>query len=231
MDAICLSPGVDVDALRESVSELLSVDGYQPLASIGEVLLEPMMEWCLPSERCVTVTEIFASDGGNWQIVYDTQFSTAQLADALSREFPDQRIIQFNLQEEVDLTLRVLHGDGAIFEYSNAPSYFNWGRCLGRSEAERLARIDIPAFIEALGRMANAEMIKGNFATVAAKTLGTRKGPKGKHSGGVYDAMQAIASEAGLPRLYRFFEGWMKSDLDWDEDNVAAVFAFRKTGL
>jgi hypothetical protein len=230
VDAICVSPPLEPDELGPAAGEILSAAGFAPLASIDEVLLDTMLEWCKPGERCIAATEPFESKtGAPWQILYDTQFSHAAFAEALSKAFPDRLIVQFNLQEEVDLTLRVLQRDAALYEFSNAPGFFNWGRCIAQKEIPGLARVDIAAFIESLGRPVNAAASAHCFQTITAKTLGERTRPKGKHTGGAYDAMQALAAEMGLPRLYRFFEGWMKSDLDWDEDNVAQVWAFRKS--
>lgn len=242
VDAICISPPLEPEELGAAAGDILSVAGYAPLASIAEVQLDTMLEWCVPGERCVAVTHAAdvspasntQSDGtpaarNAWQVVYDTQFSHAALADALSKAFPERLIVQFNLQEEVDLTLRVLQRDSTLYEFSNAPAFFNWGRCIAQKETPALARVDIPALVEALGRPLDAADAGKCFQTIGAKTLGERTRPKGKHSGGVYDALQSLAGGMGMPRLYRFFEGWMKSDLDWDEDNVARVFAYRKS--
>ena len=190
VDAICVTPPVPVEAIRDAARDALATADFRALESIDGILLEPMMEWCLPSERCVAVTDAFPSAAGEWQIVYDTAFNGAFLADALSRAFPDRRIVQFNLQEETDFTLRVLQRDSALYEYSSAHSFFNWGRCVGKTESARLERIDIPALIEALSQPADAAEMKSCFDIIAAKTLGVRKSSKGKHAGGVYDAMQ-----------------------------------------
>lgn len=227
VDAICVSPALQPEELGAAADEILSSAGYTRLASIDEIKLDTMLEWCVPGERCIAATEPFETSSASWQVIYDTQFSHGALADALSKAFPDRLIAQFNLQEEVDLTLRILQRDSTLYEFSNGPTFFNWGRCIAQKEIPGLARVDIAALVEALGRPVDASAAAKHFLTISAKTLGERTRPKGKHTGGVYDAMQALAGEMGLPRLYRFFEGWMKSDLDWDEDNVAQVWAYR----
>jgi len=228
VDAICVSPPLEAEELGAAATEILSAAGFAPLASIDEVHLDTMLEWCVPGERCIAATEAFdAANGDAWQVLYDTQFSHAAFADALTKAFPERWIVQFNLQEEVDLTLRVLQRDSTLYEFSNAPGFFNWGRCIAQKEIPGLARVDVPGLVEVLGRKLDAARVTQCFDIIGAKTLGERTRPKGKHTGGVYDAMQSLAGEMSLPRLYRFFEGWMKSDLDWDEDNVAKVWAFR----
>lgn len=225
VDVICFSPAPAAQALRESLDGSMSASGLSRLNSIDDLLLDELMEWILPGQRCVAITE----DRGGWQFLYDTEFNKAALADALSIALPDCAIVQFNLQEETDLTLRVLRGGAAVFEYSNAPSFFNWGRCIGMNEAVNLARTDVPALVEALDRPLDKTLLGASFQTISAKTLGDATGPRKKHKNGVYDAMQDIAREMGMPRLYRFFEGWMKSDLDWDEDAVEEVLAYRES--
>jgi hypothetical protein len=82
---------------------------------------------------------------------------------------------------------------------------------------------------QALGRAEKAAALQDLFQTIAAKIPGEAAGTRGRKKGGVYDAVQGIGTIAGLPRLFRFFEGWMKSNLDWDEDKVANVLAFRRS--
>jgi hypothetical protein len=163
----------------------------------------------------------------DFRIVYDTTFSHAALADALTRALPETLIVQFNVQEQVDFTLRVLRGSRTLYEYSNAPSFFSWGRCLAKSEAPQLARPETQALAAALNVPGKAAALEDCFTTISAKIAGEKSGTRGRHRGGVYDAVQTVASLAAMPRLYRFFEGWMKSDLDWDEDNVEIVNAYR----
>ena len=224
VDVVCLSPAPDADSRREAVDGVLSADNLKRLKSIDDLLLDELMEWILPGQRCIAITEV----RNDWQFFYDSTFNTAMLADGLSRALPGSTVIQFNLQEETDLTLRVLRNDSVLFEYSNAPSFFNWGRCIGKSEAATLARIDLPAFIEAVGRPLDSKVLADCFEVFAARTLGEVSGPKKRHKDGVYDAMQLLAQQMRMPRLYRFFEGWMKSDLDWDEDDVEEVLAYRQ---
>jgi hypothetical protein len=224
VDVICLSPAPDAAALREAIDGVLAADHLKRLKSIDDLLLDELMEWILPGQRCVAITEV----RNDWQYLYDSTFNVAMLADGLSRALPESTLIQFNLQEETDLTLRVLKKDAVLFEYSNAPSFFNWGRCIGKSEATTLARIDLSSFIEACGRPMDKAVLADCFQVFAAKTLGEVSGPKKRHKDGVYDAMQTLAQQMNMPRLYRFFEGWMKSDLDWDEDDVIDVLAYRQ---
>jgi hypothetical protein len=100
--------------------------------------------------------------------------------------------------------------------------------CLAKNEIPQLARPETAALAAALNCPQKAALLEDCFTTISAKIPGEKAGTRGRHRGGVYDAVQAIAAHAGMPRLYRFFEGWMKSDLDWDEDNVEIVKAYRR---
>jgi hypothetical protein len=224
LDVIALSPPPAPDALQKTIDSAIIEAGFTRLNGIDEIHLDIMAEWLVPGERCVAVSQ----PRGAWQLVYDTQFNIAAVADALSRELPGITVVQFNLQERVDLTMRVLKNGSAVYEYSNAPSFFNWGRCVGKSEAPLLARPDAAALATALDILHKASALEPMLAIVKDKKLGERSGAMGAYCGGVMDAVQAIASEAGMPKLYRFFEGWMKSDLDWEEDGVREVRAFRQ---
>jgi hypothetical protein len=178
----------------------------------------------MPGERCLAISR----PRDRWQLVYDTNFSIAAAADLLSRELPSSTIAQFNLQEQVDLTIRVLKNGSALFEYSNEPGFFNWGRCVGKSEMPLLSRPDASALVLALGISDPSLSLAPHMETIRQKTRGEPTGRMGTFRGGVQDAVQSIAAIAGMPRLYRFFEGWMKSDLDWEEDGVLEVRAYRQ---
>ena len=227
LDAIAISPVPELAELEALITSGAADRGYTRLASIDEVLLDMLMEWHIEGERCVSIGEPI-SNGGNWRVLYDTQFSHGALADALARGLPNSLVFQVNLQEQVDLTLRVLRGERTVYEYSNAPGFFNWGRCLGQNEPAQLARTECAALAEALGLPGKTAEIEELFKLIVAKKPGEDIGTRGRKKGGVYDAVQGLATLAGIPRLYRFFEGWMKSNLDWDEDKVANVLAFRK---
>ena len=226
LDVIGLFPIPPLDALRAALDGVAQDAGLRALASIDEIKLDLLAEWLMPGERCIALTE----EQNGWQLVYDTDFSHAALADGLSRALPETLLVQINLQEEVGLTLRVLKKDTALHEYSNAPAHFNWGRCLGKAEALRLERPDPAGLAEAVGGGVRAAALAGHLEIIRAKTRGEPAGTRGRFAGGVRDSVQALAVELGMPRLYRFFEGWMKSDLDWDEDNVLDVRPYRKAG-
>jgi hypothetical protein len=226
LDAIAISPVPDLAELASANNASAEERGFKKLASINDVLLDTLMEWHIDGERCIALSE----PRGAWRIVYDTQFSHSALADTIAREIPDALVLQFNLQEQVDFTLRALRGERTLYEYSNAPSFFNWGRCLANSEPSQLARPECAALAATIGKPECAAALQDVFQTITNKIPGEAAGTRGRKRGGVYDAAQAIAAHAGLPRLYRFFEGWMKSDLDWVEDNIETVLAFRRSG-
>ena len=225
LDAIGISPAPDLAELETLIAAGATERGFTRLASIDDVLLDMLMEWHIEGERCVAIGEPV----NNWRVVYDTQFSHGALADAIARGLPESVVFQVNLQEQVDLTLRILRGERTIYEYSNAPGFFNWGRCLGQNEPTQLSRTECAILAEALGHSEKVAEVEELFKLIVAKKPGEDIGTRGRKKGGVYDAVQGVATIAGLPRLYRFFEGWMKSNLDWDEDKVANVLAFRKS--
>jgi hypothetical protein len=224
LDAIAITPLLPLEALIAAADSTLDEQKFEKLASIDAILMDELMEWLLPGERCVALTE----PQGDYRIVYDTTFSHGALADGLAKVLPEALIVQFNVQEQVDFTLRILRGERTLYEYSNAPSFFKWGRCLAKNEVPQLARPETAALAAALNCPQKAALLEDCFTTISAKIPGEKSGTRGRHRGGVYDAVQAIAAHAGMPRLYRFFEGWMKSDLDWDEDNVEIVKAYRR---
>ncbi len=224
LDAIGISPAPDLAELETLIAAGATERGFTRLASIDDVLLDMLMEWHIEGERCVAIGEPV----NNWRVVYDTQFSHGALADAIARGLPGSLVFQVNLQEQVDLTLRILRGERTIYEYSNGPGFFNWGRCLGQNEPAQLSRTECAILAEALGHPEKLAEVEDLFKLIVAKKPGEDIGTRGRKKGGVYDAVQGVATIAGLPRLYRFFEGWMKSNLDWDEDKVANVLAFRR---
>jgi len=224
LDAIAISPAPELERLTGAISEAAGDSGFAPLESIDAVLLDMLLEWHIDGERCIAVT----NPKGAWRIIYDTHFSHGALADALARALPDALVMQFNLQEQVDLTLRLLRGERTLYEYSNAAEFFKWGRCLGKAEPMQLARPETAALAAAISHPEAESALQDLFQTISAKIPGEAAGTRGRKKGGVYDAVQALGTHAGLPRLYRFFEGWMKSSLDWDEDDVATVLAFRR---
>lgn len=226
LDCIAISPAPEIEALSAVIRGAASEQDFSALGSIDEVLLDILMEWHVEGERCIAIT----NPKGKFRIIYDTQFSQGALAAAIAREMPEHLVIQFNLQEQVDCTLRILRGERTLYEYSNAPQFFNWGRCIGKEEPAQLARPELPLLAESIGNRECVTALQELFQTIAAKIPGEAAGTRGRKRGGVYDAVQALAGLAGLPRLYRFFEGWMKSNLDWDEDDVETVLAFRKSG-
>jgi hypothetical protein len=225
LDVIALSPAPDETALRLAIDGALKDAGCAKLGSIEEIRLDLLNEWLMPGERCVAITEV----RNGWQFLYDTDFSVSSLSDAVARALPETLLLHFNLQEETDFTLRILRGNRVIQEYSNEPASFNWGRCLGKSEALNLARHDAALIAETAGKPDLAAAIDAHFAVIRSKQKGERvgSGPRSRYKGGAQDAVQSLAKDLGMPRLYRFFEGWMKSDLDWDEDEVQTVLAYR----
>ena len=241
LDAIAIAPAPEIVALSGAIADAAVERGFKRLESIDAILLDTLMEWHVDGERCIAISGAGLSARTNpadsvragtearttYRIVYDTHFSHAALADAIARALPEQLVMQFNLQEQVDFTLRILRGERTLYEYSNAPSFFNWGRCIGHAEPAQLARPETAALAAAIGHPEKEAALQDLFQTISAKVPGESAGTRGRKKGGVYDAVQALAGHAGLPRLYRFFEGWMKSSLDWDEDDVETVLAFR----
>ena len=226
IDCLCLYPAQPREKLRGVLEECAAPAGFRALKAIDEILLNSMMEWLLPGERCMAASNAVA----DWQLIYDTDFSHAALANALSNALPECLIVQFNLQEQYDFTLRVLRDDNALYEYSNSPSFFNWGRCLGQAEATRIQRPDAPALAQAVGQPAATETL-ADFFSMLEKAVQKRPAAstkKTKRNRTVYDAVQSLARNLGMPKPYRFFEGWMRSDLDWAEDNIVDVLALRQ---
>lgn len=223
LDAIALTPAPALDEIVAAVDGVLKDQKFKKLPSVDAILMDELMEWLIPGERCVAI----AKPHGNYRVLYDTRFSQAAFADALAQALPETLIAQFNVQEQTDFSLRILRGPHVLYEYSNAPSFFNWGRCLGKSEAVQLTRPETAALATVLDCAQYAPEIERCFTTVSAKIVGEKSETRGRHRGGVFDAVQTIAGHAGMPRLFRFFEGWMKSGLDWDEDRIEIVNAYR----
>ena len=224
LDCVCLFPPPPAAELSAALDESVCAAGYTRLKSIDDVLLDEMLEWLLPGERCVAI----CAPQARAQMLYDTNFNQAALTDALARAMPETVLAHFNLQEGTDFTLRVVRAETVLQEYSNAPSFFNWGRCLGKAESVEMQRPDLKALSQAFGTGLNVENLDSLFKTIAARAPreNTDRNDDVKDTR-IYDAVQGLARELGLPRLYRFFEGWAKSDLDWEEDNVQNVCAYR----
>lgn len=224
VDVLCAIPAPPLEELSRIFDALLKPAGFARLKSVDELQLDALMEWHTPDERCIAV----AQPAGDALLIYDSHFSHSALADALSRELPGTLLVQVNVQEASDVTLRLLRSDAVLLEYSNAPGFFNWGRCIGKNEPVQLARLDAEQLLRAAERGGDAAVIAKCLQMIASKNKGERRS-NGRYSGGVLDAVQEVAAQLKLPRLYRFFEGWMKSNLDWDEDAVRDVFAYRKS--
>jgi hypothetical protein len=243
LDVLALHPPQPIDKIEAAVAALTAKDGFRRLATIDALKLDSLLEWCEPSERCIAVSaplssdppgRMFVSDPNGtevtkegvdvpdprlWQLVYDTQFSSLKLAAALHAAFPEATILYFNLQEARDGTLAIFRDDiraGFSAEPSRVEDF----------EALDLGPIDTQLLKEFLPGDAPTVALRETIALLKARIAGERVKKMQPRTGGAYDALQALAKLAGTPHLYRFFEGWMKSDLDWDEDKIAAVWAF-----
>jgi hypothetical protein len=222
LDVIALHPSPGREAMEAAVRSAMSALEYAPLASINDVRLDALLEWCEPGERCVAITLPRSTiEGGQpWRLLYDTEFCSANLARALSAAFPEGIVAYFNLQEERDATLAVYRASEARFVFSiNADALDGLLAGGEKNDAATLLGL-LP------GGISEAELSR-HLEALAARVEGQRIKPHGPRTGGVYDAIQSIAKLAGSPKLYRFFEGWLRSDLDWDEDDVETVLAFR----
>lgn len=229
IDAIYISPSPDAASLSLALIETASDRNYSKLNSVDDLLMDTLYEWIIPGERCIAYTEPMRAAGSvaDCRIVYDTVFSDVALADQLARALRQARVMQFNLQEQLDFTFRIVQNESVLFEYSNAPGTFNWGRCIGKGEPAQLGQFDSAVLLEAAGYKADAGRLAACFEIFKARRLGEHVA-KGKYKGGVFDAVQDLAATLGVPKLYRFFQGWLRSDLDWDEDNIENVLSFRK---
>jgi len=243
LDAITLHPPLPLEKIQAVVAVQLARDGYRPLEHIDALQLDSLLEWCEPSERCVAVSAPLTSDpegktfesdpngtavtteGVNvpdprlWQLVYDTRFSSLNLANALHAAFPETTVLYFNLQEARDATVAVFRDDvraGFAAEPSRVEAF----------ESLELAPIDTQLLKEFLPGDAPTVALRECMNVLKERIAGERVKKMQPRSGGAYDALQRLAKLAGTPHLYRFFEGWMKSDLDWDEDKIEAVWAF-----
>jgi hypothetical protein len=225
IDAIAIFPSPERAALEAAIRAGMNAHGFDSLASIDDVKLDALLEWCEPSERCVAITLPRTSDAGSnareWRLLYDTEFSSAQLAQVLSAAFPKSLIVYFNIQESTDATLALYRANAPLFVLSaNAAAVESLNAGGTKSDALTLSQ-SLP------GDLLESELAPF-LESIIARIAGEKIKPHGPRSGGVYDAMQSIARRAGMPKLYRFFEGWLRSDLDWDEDDVETVLAFRK---
>lgn len=223
IDAIAIYPSPSRETLEQALRSALTAAGYTPLTSIDDVKLDALLEWCEPSERCVAITLPRSSteDAQPWRLIYDTEFCSAHLACALSAAFPESLVAFFNLQEERDATLSLYKAREPQFVFSVNTGALDGLIADGTQNDATALKALLP------GALNEAEIAK-HLETLAARTEGLRLKPHGPRTGGVYDALQSIAKLAGAPKLYRFFEGWLRSDLDWDEDDVETVLAFRK---
>lgn len=229
IEAIYISPCPDAVALSQALVDAASDKNYSSLNSVDDLLMDSLCEWIISGERCIAYTELQRASGAatECRIVYDTTFNECALTDQISRALPQAHVMQFNLQEQVDFTFRILQNESVLFEYSNAPGAFNWGRCIGKGEAVQLGQVDLAVLAEACGGKPDAARLAACFDVFKTRCIGENVA-KGKYANGVYDSVQDLAAALGVPKLYRFFQGWLRSDLDWDEDNVENVLVFRK---
>jgi hypothetical protein len=229
LDAIVIHPPLAPEAIRPVVDAVMARENLRPLESIDAIQLDSLLEWCEPTERCVAVAHPASADenGPQWQLVYDTRFCSLALTQALAAAFPQATIFYFNLQEDRDGTL-------AIFRNGTRMAFCADARMIEGFSPYAFGALDAVAYKAALpvpflGGNLRSDMILGSLETVVARTPSephpVSSGKKGR-LGGVYNALQVLARAANMPRLYRFFEGWMRSDLDWDEDNIEAVWAY-----
>lgn len=245
LDVLALHPQQPLEKIEAAVAAHITADGFRHLENIDAMKLDSLLEWCEESERCIAVSaplssdppgRMFVSDPNGtevtkegvdvpdprlWQLVYDTQFSSLKLAAALHAAFPEATLLYFNLQEARDATLAIFRDDiraGFSAEPSRVEDF----------DALELGPVDTQLLKEFLPGDAPTVALRETLALLKARIPGERTSKMQPRSGGAYDALQALAKLAGAPHLYRFFEGWMKSDLDWEEDKVAAVWAFTK---
>jgi len=224
LDVIAIKPAQEATVLLPLVDKALAQAGYDKLSSIDEIKLDLLNEWLHDGERCVALTQT----RGGWQYLYDTTFSTAELAGPLSRQLPASLVLQMNLQEQTDFTLRVLQGGEALAEVSRGADFFARPQEHDRTSVRAWDSAQAPALAALL--KVDAPELAASVALIAKGEKGERtgKGPRVHYAGGVQDAVQEFAAALGMPHVYRFFEGWMKSDLDWAEDEVVTVHAYRR---
>ena len=226
LDVTAIKPAQDAHALLPLVDRALAQAGYDKLSSIDEIKLDLLAEWLHEGERCVALTQT----RGEWQYLYDTAFSSAELADPLSAAIPGSLVLQFNLQEGTDFTFRALKAGTPLAEFSRSPQHFEWrpGHDMKKVGPWSLAS---PLALSELLRVPVARL-QALIAAFSSGEKGERvgQGPRVRHVGGVQDAVQDFAEALDMPHVYRFFEGWMKSDLDWVEDEVVTVHAYRRRG-
>ncbi|HYF51769.1 MAG TPA: hypothetical protein VEJ63_20300 [Planctomycetota bacterium] len=224
LDVTAIRPAHDPEALLSLVDCALDAIGFEKLPSIEALRLDFLTEWLKEGDRCVALTQT----RNGWQYLYDTTFSTAELANAVSAGLRDTLVLQFNLQEETDFTFRVVKGGTALMEFSRGAEHFGWTGAAGKASSWDATRAETIAGV--LG--ASAKALAAPLEKIKAGQKGERvgKGPRVRYVGGVQDGVQEFAAALGMPHLYRFFEGWMKSDLDWEEDEVNTVRAYRRRG-
>jgi hypothetical protein len=231
IDAIALYPPPEPAALKAALEGALRAQHFDPLLSIDALRMDALLEWCEPGERCVAVTLPRSSDDAKtatpraWQLLYDTEFNSAQLALALSAALPGSTALYFNLQEGADGTVAAFRDGKTQALFCADMKLVN---ALPPSSAPRASAAE---FAKALPVACELTALEKALALLAERQPGERVKKMGPRVGGSGDALQALAHALGCPHLYRFFEGWMKSDLDWDEDDVETVLAFRRKSI